>query len=113
MYRIGSWGYGEGRRKSSIERLFDLEHSPEFRALRDAILDDLADEDRRRLAGLLGCMTAPLGEPSPSLVAVLAEIAQLSVGDRARLARWCGRYLSQWGQIPVAASRRVRPKARY
>jgi hypothetical protein len=93
--------------------MFDLEHSPEFRALRDAILDDLADEDRRRLAGLLGCMTAPQPEPSPSLVVVLGEIARLSIGDRARLARWCGRYLSAWGQIPVAASRRVRPKARY
>jgi hypothetical protein len=93
--------------------VFDLEHSPEFRALRDSILDDLADEDRRRLAGLLGCMTAPQPEPSASLVVVLGEIARLSIADRARLASWCGRYLTQWGQIPVAASRRVRPKARY
>jgi hypothetical protein len=84
-----------------------LDHTPQFRALRDAILDDLADDDRRRLAGLLGCMTAPQPELSPSLVAVLGEIAQLAVADRARLARWCGRYLSEWGQIPVAASRRT------
>jgi hypothetical protein len=90
-----------------------LEHSAEFRALRDAILDDLADEDRRRLAGLLGCMTAPLGELSPSLAMVLGTIACLTAGDRARLSRWCGSYLTQWGQIPVAASQRVKPKARY
>jgi len=58
-------------------------------------------------------MTEPQPEPSPSLVAVLGEIAELSIADRARLARWCGRYLSRWGQVPVAASRRVNPKARY
>ncbi len=90
-----------------------MEHSAEFRALRDAILNDLADDDRRRLAALLGCMTDPQAELSPSLVAVLGEIAHLSVIDRARLSRWCARYLSRWGQVPVAASRRVTPKARY
>lgn len=81
--------------------------------MRDAILDDLGDEDRRRLAALLGCMTEPQPELSPSLAGLLGEIARLSVNDRARLSRWCGRYLSRWGQIPVAASRRVKPKARH
>jgi hypothetical protein len=59
-----------------------LDHSPEFRALRDAILDDLGDEDRRRLAALLGCMTEPQPELSPSLAGLLGEIARLSVNDR-------------------------------
>ena len=81
--------------------------------MRDAILDDLGDEDRRRLAALLGCMTEPQPELSPSLAGLLGEIARLSVNDRARLSRWCARYLSRWGQIPVAASRRVKPKARH
>jgi hypothetical protein len=90
-----------------------LEHSPEFRALRDAILDDLSDEDRRRLAGLLGCMTDPQPEISAGLASILGDIARLTVTDRGRLSRWCGRYLSRWGQIPVAASRRVTPKARH
>jgi hypothetical protein len=90
-----------------------LDHSPEFRALRDALLDDLSDEDRRRLAGLLGCMTEPQPEMSAALCTILGDIARLSAADRGRLARWCGRYLSRWGQIPVAASRRVTPKARH
>ena len=90
-----------------------MEHSPEFRGVRDAILEDLADEDRRRLAGLLGCMTAPERDLSVSLTAVLGAIAELPIADRERLVRWCGRYLSQWGQVPVPASRRVRPKAHH
>jgi hypothetical protein len=90
-----------------------LDHTPEFLALRDAILQDLADDDRRRLAALLGCMTDPQPELSASLAGILGEIARLSVTDRARLSRWCARYLSRWGQIPVAASRRVTPKGRY
>ena len=81
--------------------------------MRDAILADLADDDRRRLAALLGCMTDPQPELSPSLAGILGDIARLSVTDRARLSRWCGQYLSRWGQVPVAASRRVTPKARH
>ncbi len=86
------------------------EHSAAFQALRDAILDELSDVDRRRLAALLGCMTQPQPTPSPGLTRVLGMIARLDVKDRDRIARWCGSYLSRWGQIPVAASRRIRPK---
>jgi hypothetical protein len=89
-----------------------LEHTAEFRAVRDAIVDDLEDEERRRLAVLLGCMTEPAAELPAPLVAVLGAIARLAPPDRARLVRWCGRYLTRWGQVPVAAGRRVSAPAR-
>jgi hypothetical protein len=84
-----------------------LEHSAEFCLVRDAIVDELSDEDRRRLALLLGCMTEPGSELSAGLASILGAIAALAPPDRARLVRWCGRYLTRWGQIPVAAGRRV------
>jgi hypothetical protein len=84
-------------------------HSPAFQALRNAILNDLNDLDRRRLAALLGCMTEPQATPSPALTRALGMIAALDIKDRDRIARWCATYLSRWGQIPVAASRRIRP----
>ncbi len=80
--------------------------------MRDAIVDDLDDEQRRRLAALLGCMTEPAAELPAPLVGVLAAVASLAPGDRARLVRWCGRYLTRWGQVPVAAGRRVTPPRR-
>jgi len=89
-----------------------LDHSPEFCAVRDAIVDDLSDEERRRLAVLLGCMTEPAAELPASLVIVLGAFAGLPPPDRARLVRWCGRYLTRWGQVPVAAGRRVTPPSR-
>jgi hypothetical protein len=89
-----------------------LEHTPEFCVVRDAIVDDLGDDERRRLAVLLGCMTEPGAELPAALVTVLGAIAALGPGDRARLVRWCGRYLTRWGQIPVAAARRVTPPPR-
>jgi hypothetical protein len=86
-----------------------LDHSLEFRAVRDAIIDELADDERRRLVTLLGCMTEPVSELPAGLARVLGAIASLPPPDRARLVRWCGRYLTRWGQIPVAAGRRVTP----
>jgi hypothetical protein len=85
-------------------------HSPEFKAVRDAILDDLEDADRRRIAALLGAMTEPQPELSPELVRVLAAIMSLGAEDRARLSKWCGRYLNRWGQIPQAASLKTKPR---
>jgi len=89
-----------------------LEHSSEFCSVRDAIVDELTDEDRRRLALLLGCMTEPAGELSGRLAEMLGRIAGLAPADRVRLVRWCARYLTRWGQIPVAAGRRVTPPPR-
>jgi len=85
------------------------EHSAAFIAIRNAILDELDDDDRRRLVGLLGSMTEPQRELSPLVIQALAAIVQLDPGDRRKLSRWFGRYVSFWGQIPVAASRRVAP----
>ncbi len=87
-----------------------MRHSDAFQALRDAILVELDETDRRRLAALLGCMTEPQPPPSPQLTRVLGLIAALEVKDRDRIARWCACYLSRWGQIPVASSRQVRPR---
>jgi hypothetical protein len=85
-------------------------HSVAFQALRNSILNELTEPDRRRLAALLGCMTDPQPVPSPELVRVLGMIAALEVEDRSRISKWCGTYLSRWGQIPVAASRQIKPK---
>ena len=79
-------------------------HSSAFVALRDALLR-LDDEERRRVADLLGAMHEPKPPISGRLAEILAMIARLDPSDRSRLAAWCGRYLSRWGQIPVAASR--------
>lgn len=78
-------------------------HTPAFLALRDALLA-LDDEERRRLVELLGAMHAPKPPLSGRLAALLALIARLDPSDRRRLATWCARYLSRWGQVPVAAS---------
>ena len=79
------------------------EHSAAFIAVRDAILDDLDDEDRRRIAALLGCMHDARPPLSPELVAVLTAIVALDADDRRKLSGWCRRYLSRWGQVPVAS----------
>ena len=79
-------------------------HSTAFVSLRDALLR-LDDEERRRVADLLGAMHDPKPPVSGRLAEILAMIAHLDPSDRSRLAAWCGRYLSRWGQVPVAASR--------
>ncbi len=79
-------------------------HSPDFVALRDALLH-LSDDERRRVADLLGAMNAPKPPVSGDLAEVLQLIGRLDANDRRRLAAWCARYLSRWGQVPVAASR--------
>ena len=81
-------------------------HSSAFVALRDALLH-LDDEERRRIADLLGAMHDPKPPVSGRLAETLAMIARLDPSDRNRLASWCGRYLSRWGQVPVAASRTI------
>jgi hypothetical protein len=86
-------------------------HSATFIALRDAILE-LTDEDRRRLAALLGCMHEPQPPVSGGLARVLSAFAALDPEQRCRMSAWCAQYLSRWGQVPAAASRRVKhPKA--
>ncbi len=88
------------------------DHSAEFRDFRDLVLSALSDEDRRRLAGLFGCMTERLPELSPEADAALRAFVALKVADRRRVVRWFASYVSRWGQVPVAASRRVAaPKA--
>jgi hypothetical protein len=88
------------------------DHSAEFLAFRDLLLTGLSDEDRRRLAGLFGCMTERLPELSPEADAALRAFVALKVADRRRVVRWFASYVSRWGQVPVAASRRVAaPKA--
>jgi hypothetical protein len=82
------------------------EHSAAFQELRDTILA-LGQDDRRQLAALTGAMHATQPPISGPLAEVLGKISRLDVNDRARLARWCGCYVSRWGQIPVAASRGV------
>ena len=79
-------------------------HSTAFAALRDAMLL-LDDGERRRVADLLGAMHDAKPPVSGRLAEILAMIARLDPNDRGRLAAWCGRYLSRWGQVPVAASR--------
>ncbi|GAC1312594.1 MAG: hypothetical protein NVSMB19_26810 [Vulcanimicrobiaceae bacterium] len=81
-------------------------HSSAFALLRAALLQ-LADEERRRVADLVGAMHDAKPPISGELAGVLAMIAALDPTDRRRLAQWCARYLSRWGQIPVAASRRL------
>jgi hypothetical protein len=81
-------------------------HSEAFRELRDAILA-LGQDDRQQLAALTGAMHATQPPISAPLAAVLGAISRLDVNDRARLARWCGCYVSRWGQIPVATSRAI------
>jgi hypothetical protein len=83
-------------------------HPPAFTALRDAILG-LPEDNRKRLAALLGCMHGPRPPLSGELTRVLAAIAALDPADRGRLAKWCASYLSRWGQVPAASSRRVKP----
>jgi|GEM_PF-2832051 len=86
-------------------------HSATFTALRDAILE-LADDDRKRLAALLGCMHDARPPISAELSRVLGMVAALDPTERRRLAGWCASYLSRWGQVPAAASRRVVPPPR-
>ncbi|GAC1563408.1 MAG: hypothetical protein NVS3B17_17800 [Vulcanimicrobiaceae bacterium] len=50
-------------------------------------------------------MHDPKPPVSGDLAGILQMIARLDPTDRRRLATWCARYLSRWGQIPVAASR--------
>lgn len=81
-------------------------HSPSFAALRDALLR-LGDDERRRIADLVGAMHDPKPPISGDLAAILGMVAALDPSDRRRLARWCARYLSRWGQVPVASSRQL------
>lgn len=72
----------------------------------------LDDAERRRVADLVGAMHDPKPPISGELASVLSRIAALDPTDRRRLATWCSRYLSRWGQVPVAASRALAtPKA--
>ena len=84
-----------------------MPHSKAFLAVRDALLRDLSDADRRQLAGLFGSMTDPLPDPSPELFTVVAAIAALEPADRLNFARWVRTYVTRWGQVPSAASRQV------
>ncbi len=86
-------------------------HSPAFVALRDALLR-LGDDERRRVADLIGAMHDSKPPISGELAGILGMIAVLDPTDRRRFAKWCARYLSRWGQVPVAASRLLAtPKA--
>lgn len=79
-------------------------HSPAFVALRDALLR-LGDDERRCVADLIGAMHDSKPPISGELACILGMIAVLDPTDRRRFAKWCARYLSRWGQVPVAASR--------
>lgn len=81
-------------------------HSPAFVELREALLR-LAETERRRVADLVGAMHDAKPPISGELAEILGMIARLDPTDRRRLATWCANYLSRWGQIPVAASRRL------
>jgi hypothetical protein len=86
-----------------------MAHSEAFVAVRDA-LEALDESDRRRLATLLGCMTAPQPALSADLHRALAAIARLDVADRERLAKWCAAYVNAWGQLPESAAMRIKAK---
>ena len=77
-----------------------MKHSPEFTAVRDAILALNDNQDRARLAGLLGNIAdapRPLG---PELRTVLRLIASLNHADLERLAKWFSVWMSRWSQMP-------------
>jgi hypothetical protein len=86
------------------------DHTPQFAAARDVVLE-LEDADRRALARLFGAMHAPEADPSLALIAALRTIAALPDADVVKLARWFRRYVSRWGQVPIAASRSVKSGA--
>jgi hypothetical protein len=70
-----------------------------FLAVRDLIVDEFDDEDRRRLADLLGAMNDAKPELSLAVVRALAAIATLPIADRKILAGRCGRYLNRFPAI--------------
>jgi len=92
-----------------LANVSSVPHTEAFQAVRDALLD-LDEAERRRLTTLLGCMTDPQPPLAPGLVRALAAIGQLSAIDRELLARWCGSYLSAFGQIPRTAGRLIKPR---
>lgn len=97
---------GKNARPSAVNRAMP-DHTPAFRQLRDAILDELQDDDRRRLAALLGYMTEPQQPLSTELVRVLHAIVKLDDAELRRLSKWFSSYVNRWGQVPVASSQRV------
>ncbi len=73
------------------------QQSPEFVAVRDAILALQGDRDRARLAGLLGCMTEPSRALGGSLRATLRAVAALPDDDLERLVNWFHTWVNAWG----------------
>ncbi len=87
------------------------DYSPAFAAVRNLLIADLEDPDRRALARMFGAMHESQDDPSAALVAALRAIATLEHDEIVRLARWFKTYVNKWGPVPVASSRRVNPKA--
>ena len=87
------------------------EHSAAFTVVRDLVLDELEECDRRALARLFGAMHEPQPDPTPTLAKALRAIARLDDDEIVRLARWFRSWVNKWGQVPIASSRRVDPKA--
>ena len=85
-------------------------HSPEFLAVRDALLE-LEDADRRPFARLFGAMQDPQLPLTPEAIKLLRAIAKLDDEDVKRLGKWFQTFANRWGGIPSAASFRMRSGA--
>jgi hypothetical protein len=86
------------------------EHSSEFIVVRETVLG-LAEGDRRALMRLFGAKHDAQDPPTLQLLGALRAIARLDDDDVIRLSRWFQTYVNKWGQVPIASSRRVDPRA--
>jgi len=78
-------------------------HSAAFRSLRDRIIK-LDDQERARLARLLGAIGAPQGRLG-KLRDILRAVAALDDQDLERLTSWFAQHVNLWGQLPRDAAR--------
>ena|ERR1700722_4584979 len=79
------------------------EHSPEFKRVRDRIIE-LSEEKRTRFARFFGALLElqrPLGAPARD---VFRAIAELDDDDLERLAGWFAQHVNRWDQFPRDSS---------
>ena len=86
-------------------------HSPEFLAVRDALLAT-EDADRKPIGRMFGTMREPEMALSPATIEMLRAIVALDDADIQRFGKWVKTYLSKFGQVPNAASFRIQSGAR-